>query len=95
MDARLFLSAYTLQQHLDVLLDLFDEYQTWKEAAIGDSRYKTTFYYSNALDCVRYMVFQAAYLSDMVYTPIPEYDSSGERLYSEMYTVDWWWDTQV
>ena len=94
MDARSFRSAYTLQQHLDVL-DPFGEYLTWTEAAIGDGRHTTTFYYRNALDCVRYLVRQVAYRSDMVYAPIREYDSSGERLYSEMHTADWWWDTQV
>ena len=94
MDARSFWSAYTLQQHLDIL-DLFGEYLTWREAAIGDGRYTTTFDYTNALDCVRYLVRQVAYRSDMVYVPIREYDSSGERLYSEMHTADWWWDTQV
>ena len=94
MNARSFLWAYSLQQHLDVL-DPFGEYLTWTEAAIGDGRYTTTFYYRKALDCVRYLVRQVAYRSDIVYAPIREYDSSGERLYSEMHTADWWWDTQV
>ena len=94
MDARSFWSAYTLQQHLDVQ-DPLGEYLTWTDAAIGDGRETTTFYYRNALDCVRYQVGQVAYRSDMVYAPIREYDSSGERLYSEMHTVDWWCETQV
>ena len=94
MDARSFQSAYTLQQHLDIL-DPFGEYLTCTEAAIGDDRHTTTFHYRNTLNCVRYMVRQVAYRSDMVYSLIGEYDSSGERLYSEMHTADWWWDTQV
>ena len=44
---------------------------------------------------VRYLIRQVAYSSDIVYAPIREYDSSGERLYSEMHTADWWWDAQV
>jgi len=71
MDARSFWSAYTLQQHLDVL-DPFGEYLTWTEAVIGDSRYTTTVYDRNAIDCVRYLVHQVAYRSDMVYAPIRE-----------------------
>ena len=43
MDARSFRSAYTLQQHHDVL-DPFGEYLTWTEAVIGDGRHTTTFY---------------------------------------------------
>ena len=53
MDAWSFRSAYTLLQHLNVL-DPFSEYLTWTEAAIGDARHTTTFYYWNAQDCVRY-----------------------------------------
>jgi len=94
MDAQSFLTAYTLQQHLDVL-DPFGEYLTSTEAVIGHGRHTTTFYYRNALDSVRYLVHQVAYRSHMVYAPIREYDSSAERLYSEMETADWWWDTQV
>ena len=79
IDARSFWSAYTLQQELDVLATL-GEYLTWTEAAIGNGRHTSTFYYRNALNCVRCLVCQVAYSSDMVYTPIQEYDSSGERL---------------
>ena len=93
-DKRSFRSAYTLRQHLDVL-DPFGEYLVWSEAIIADGRHGTTFYYQNIIDCVRYLIHQVAYSSDMVYAPIREYDSSGERLYSEMHTADWWWDAQV
>jgi len=94
MDAWSFRSAYTLQQHLYVR-GPFGEYLTWTEAVIGDGRHTTTFYYRNALDCVRYLVRQVAYRSGMVYAPIRDYHSSGERLYSEMHTADWWCDIQV
>jgi len=93
-DSRSFRSAYTLRQHLDVL-DPFREYLVWAEASIDDGRHATTFYYRNIIDCVRYLIRQVAYSSDIVYAPIREYDLSGERLYSEMHTADWWWDIQV
>jgi len=65
------------------------------EARIDDGRHATSFYYRNIIDCVRYLIRQVPYSSDMVYAPIREYDSSGERLYSEMHTADWWWDMHV
>jgi len=65
------------------------------EASIDHGRHATTFYYRNIIDCARYVIRQVAYRSDMVYSPIQEYDSSGERLYSEMHTADWGWDMQV
>ena len=67
----------------------------WAEASIDDGRHATTFYYRNIIDCIRCLIRQVAYSSDMVYAPIREYDSSGERLYAEMHTADWWWDMQV
>jgi len=93
-DSRSFRSAYTLRQHLDIL-DSFREYLVWAEASIDDGRHATTFDYRNIIDCVRCLIRQVAYSTDMVYARIREYDSSGERLYSEMPTADWWWDMQV
>jgi len=61
----------------------------WAEASIDDGQHATTFYYRNIIDCVRYLICQVTYSSYIVYTPIREYESSGERLYSEMHTVDW------
>ena len=87
-DSRSFQSAYSLRQHLDIL-DPFREYLVWAEASIDDGRHATTFYYRNIIDCVRFLIRQVAYSSDMVYAPIGEYDSSEERLYSEMHTADW------
>jgi len=83
-----------LRQHLDIL-DPFREYLVWADASIDDGRHATTFYYRNIIDCVRYLIRQVGYSSDMVDAPIREYGSSGERLYSEMHTADWWWDMQV
>jgi len=62
--------VYTLRQHLDIL-DAFREYYlVWVEASMDDSRYATTFYYRNIIACVRYLIRQVAYCSDMVYAPI-------------------------
>jgi len=93
-DSMSFRSAYPLQQHLHIR-DPFCEYLVWAEASIDHGPHATTFYYQTIIDCVRYLIGQVAYSSDMVYAPIREYDSSGERLYSEMHTADRWWDMQV
>jgi len=94
MDSRSFRSAYTLRQHLNIL-DPFREYRVWAEASIDDGRQAKTFYYQKIIDCVCYLIRQVAYSAVMVYTSIREYDSSGERLYSEMHTADRWWAMQV
>ena len=68
-DSRSFWSAYTMRQHLDVL-DPFGEYLVWREAVIDDGQHAITLYYRNIIDCVRYLIRQVAYRSDMVYAPI-------------------------
>ena len=93
-DSRLFRSAYTFRQYLDIL-DPFREYLVWAEASIDNGRHATTFYNGNIIDCVRYVIRQVAYSSDMVYAPIREYNSSEERLYSEIHTANCWGDMQV
>ena len=67
----------------------------WTEVISDDGQHAATLYYQNIIDDVRYVIRQVAYRSNMIYALIWEYDSSGERVYSEMHTADWWWDTQV
>jgi len=93
-DSRSFRSAYTLRQQLNIR-DPVREYLVRAGGSIDDGRHATTFYYRNNIDCVPNLIRQVAYSSDMVYAPIREYDSSGERLYSEMHTADWLWDMLV
>jgi len=81
-------------QHLDVL-DPFRDYLVWTEAEINDGRHVTTFYYQNVIDHFHYLIWLVMYRSDMVYESIQEYNSSGEGLYSEMNTADWWCEIQV
>jgi hypothetical protein len=85
---------FSLRKQLEVQ-DPFGEYLTWTEATMDDGKHSTTFYYRDVIGCVHYLIRQIAYRPDMVYAPIREYDSSGDRLYSEMHTADWWWETQV
>jgi len=83
-----------MRQHLN-LLDPFCDYLVLTEAEINDGRDVTTFHDWNVIDCVHYMIRQVAYRSDMVYEHIREYNSSGERLSSEMHMADLWLETQV
>jgi len=64
-DSRSFQSAYTMRQHPDVL-DPFAEYLVGTEAVINHCRHAATFYYRTIIDCVRYLIRQVAYTSDMV-----------------------------
>jgi hypothetical protein len=87
-------SMYTLENHLR-LLDPHGQYLRWFEGQVDDGKRTLPFYYRNILDCVRYLLRQAAYRDDLVFAPRREYDHNGQRVYAEMHTADWWWDVQV
>jgi len=73
----------------------YSPYLQWLEGHVEDCQRTIPFFYRNVLHCVRYLLRQIAYLDDLVYAPPCEYDPSGQRIYAEMHTADWWWDVQV
>ena len=85
---------YMLENHLRSL-DPYSHYLQWFEGQVDDGRRSLPFFYCNILDCVRYLLRQIVYRDDFICTPRHEYDSAGQRVYSEMHTADWWWDVQV
>ena len=87
-------SMHTLKNHLWIL-DPYSAYLQWFEGRVEDASRTVPFFYRNVLDCVRYLLRQIADRDDFVYLPRQEYDHSGNRIYAEMHTVDWWWDVQV
>jgi len=85
---------HTLENHL-WFLDPYSQYLQWFEGQVEDGQRTLPFVYRDVLGCVRYLLRQIAYRDDLVYTPRPEYDPSGQRIYAEMNTPVWWWDLQV
>ena len=85
---------HTLENHVR-LLDPYSQYLQWFEEQVEDGQSTLPFFYRNVLGCVRYLLHQIAYRHDLVYAPRHEYDSTGQRIYAEMHTADWWWDVQV
>jgi len=85
---------HTLENHLQ-LLDPYSQYLQWFEGQVEDGQRTLPFFYRNVLGCVRYLIRQIAYRDDLVYAPRHEYDSTGQRIYAEMHSADWWWDVQV
>ncbi|KAG0643365.1 hypothetical protein HOY80DRAFT_1094438 [Tuber brumale] len=54
------------------------------------------FFYRNTLDCAKYLLSQKCFTQDIVYAPVKDWDSETPpaRVYSEMHTGDWRWETQ-
>ena len=56
---------------------------------------KILFWSRDALPVVKELVGDEALAKDMKWSPAKLYNSKGERLYSELYSGNWWWETQV
>jgi len=84
----------TLENHLQ-FLDPYSQYLQWFEGQVEDGQRTLPFFYRDVLGCVRYLLHQIAYRDDLVYAPPREYKPSGQRIYAEMHTADWWSDLQV
>ncbi|KAG0633391.1 hypothetical protein HOY80DRAFT_896568 [Tuber brumale] len=54
------------------------------------------FFYRNPPDSAKYLLSQKCFAQDIVYPPVKDWDSETPpaRVYSEMHTGDWWWETQ-
>jgi hypothetical protein len=89
-----FKSAYKLDQYIHAL-DPYQHLLEWNEGIYTHDGHNSSFFYRDIVRCVEYLLSQPAYREDIVYAPVREYDETGERLYSEMHTADWWWETQV
>ena len=85
---------HTLENHLR-FLDPYSGYLQWFEGQVEDGQRTLPLFYRNVLVCVRHHLRQIAYRDDLVYALRHAYDHSGQRIYAEMPTADWWWDLQV
>ena len=55
----------------------------------------TSFWYRDPVSCIEFLMRQPVYRETMVYAPVQEFNSDGERMFSEIATANWWWRQQV
>jgi hypothetical protein len=89
-----FKSAYKLDQYIQAL-DPYQDLLVWNEGTINRDDRCSIFFYRDIVRCVEYLIAQTAYREEIVYEPVWEHNGNGDRVYSEMHTADWWWETQV
>jgi len=53
-----------------------------------------TLYSRNILHCIRLLLSNLPFADHMVFGRERLLDSSGRKVYNEIHTADWWWDTQ-
>lgn len=86
-------SAFTLRALLNNMDNSLGP-ESWRQGEVTLSGSNVPFYYRDPVDCVKYLIRQRAYQSDMVFSPERLYEGD-ERQYGELHTADWWWNTQV
>ena len=89
-----FTSGGTLSQQLDRMYhelgpDSCKVYEANWTLAAGKNRH-TTYYYRCPLSCIKYLLKQPCFRDQIAYVPVQECNGTGERMYSEMHTADWW-----
>ncbi|MCJ1470748.1 hypothetical protein MMC07_009395 [Pseudocyphellaria aurata] len=50
--------------------------------------------YRNVINAIKFLLGHFPFASDLVYSPICQYNDDNKRVYTEMHTGDWWWNTQ-
>jgi hypothetical protein len=64
--------------------------QSWTSFTIESG----TLWTCNLLECIQFLLGHLPFREDMVYGPIMIFNSGRRRIYNEIYTADWWWETQ-
>jgi len=87
-----FHSSYGLYEKLDAMI--IDP--VWKNGFV-DFRLakKTEFWYWDILEVLKYLLRLKFFAPHMFWAPVRHFDTQKERVYTEMNTGSWWWDTQV
>ena len=55
----------------------------------------TEFWYRDILQVLKYLLRRKSFAPHMFWVPVKNFDGQHERVYMEMNTASWWWDTQV
>src|SRR5882757_6166875 len=59
-----------------------------------DSHIFGMLYYRDIFKCIQFLLAHLPFQAHLEFEPVRLADSEGRRIYSEMNTGDWWWDTQ-
>jgi len=59
-----------------------------------DSHTFGTLYYRDIFNCIQFRLAHLPFQAHLDFEPVRLADAEGHRIYNEMNTGDWWWDTQ-
>jgi len=92
-------SNYHLRQKIDRMEDGLG-HRSWKKSTLPmtwneQHPDRIVFWHRDLTACAKWILRQPAYREHLVYGPVRSFNTEGKRIYDEMHTGDWWWDTQV
>ena len=78
------------------LLDTMVETPQWARGEV-DFRLQNgvEYFVRDIISCIRYLVSQTAFAEHMTWAPIRVKALDGSRVFTELNTGEWWWETQV
>ena len=67
----------------------------WEESSVNTEGKATPFWYRNPIVAVQDILEHPLFKEHLSYAPVKQMDSSGQHIYAEIWTTEWWWKTQV
>jgi Plavaka transposase len=94
---RRFSSTKDFMNRLD---EIAERYTSWKEGSfesdVGDGGKKVhRMWYKDTLAVLQEILGDVTLRDEMVWGPKKQFDGEGNRVFSEMWTANWWWDQQL
>ena len=91
-----FKSAYTLRNKI-WRIDPVGRGDQWVLSKVNydTENSETPYYWRDPVKVVEDLLQNPTYRVDFIYTPSRLFRKSGERIYGELHTRDWWWKLQV
>ena len=78
------------------LLDAMIETPQWTRGEVDfPLQNGVEFFVRDIIACIRYLVSQPTFAAHMTWAPIRTKAHDGSRVYTELNTGEWWWETQV
>ena len=86
--------ANELNETIDTELPGRPQFQC-QEVVIGNEQLR--FYFRDILRCIQALYGDPEFAHDLIFAPERHYvdKEQTQRVYSDMYTCDWWWSVQV
>lgn len=51
--------------------------------------------YRDVVKAIKFLIGHRPFRDSLMYSPTRVYNTSNQRVYNELYTADWWWETQA